>query len=444
MSGKKHITILGGGPAGLAVGHYARQRGFEFDIYEAQDETGGNCRTIDHKGFLFDTGAHRLHNKNEAVTNEIKEIVGDSLKKIFVPSRIYSKGTYIDFPLTPFNLLKKIGALEFIASGFDVTKNRFLTGNSSADFREYALKTYGYGIAERFLLGYTEKLWGVPAEQLSTQVAGSRLKGLDLRTFFTELLGARVKTRHVDGEFFYPQNGIGEIFQKLARSLGAQHIHLNSPVTQVFHSDKRITAIEINGATRVETSEVVNTLPLSLLAKIMYPALPAPLLQKASLLRFRNLVLVVLIINKPSVSNDATIYFPSRDFVFTRVYEPRNRSARMSPEGRTSLIAEIPCFAGDSAWNANEQDLVAKVVAQLESSGLIHKKDVAEGFTYRLRNAYPVIERGMEEALRPLQEFFDSFGNLHQSGRSGMFAYTHIHDMFMRAQSIVDAIDKSS
>lgn len=444
MSSRKHITILGGGPAGLAAAYYAKHRGLGFDLYESQSETGGNCRTIDLKGFLFDTGAHRLHDKDAAVTNEIKKIAGTSLRKIFVQSRIYSEGSYIDFPLTPFNLAKNIGVREFIGSAFDVARNRITSRSASRNFSEQATRMYGSRIAERFLLGYTEKLWGVHPVKLSTKVAGSRLKGLDLRTFFTELLGARAKTRHVDGEFYYPQKGIGEIFQKLTRLLDAQHVHMQSAVTRVFHSSDRITAIEINGVTRIEAGEVVNTLPLSLLARIMHPALPAPLLEKASLLRFRNIVLVGLIIDKPSVSPDATIYFPSREFVFTRVYEPRNRSAFMSPQGRTSLIAEIPCFAGDDHWNAGEQELVAKVAAQLERAGLIQKKDVAEGFTYKIKNAYPVIGQGTEEELKPLQEYLGSFANLHQSGRSGMFAYTHIHDMFIRAKSIIDAIDKSS
>jgi protoporphyrinogen oxidase len=54
------ITVLGGGPAGLAVGYYANKNGFRFKIYEASADVGGMCRTLHYKDFAFDMGAHRL------------------------------------------------------------------------------------------------------------------------------------------------------------------------------------------------------------------------------------------------------------------------------------------------------------------------------------------------------------------------------------------------
>ena len=64
---KRKISILGGGPAGLAVAHYAKKSSLSFDLYEASEETGGNCRTIINGDFRFDTGAHRLHGKDPNV-----------------------------------------------------------------------------------------------------------------------------------------------------------------------------------------------------------------------------------------------------------------------------------------------------------------------------------------------------------------------------------------
>ena len=52
------VTILGGGPAGLAVGYYARRAGLPFEIIEAAASPGGNCVTWDHGGYRFDSGAH--------------------------------------------------------------------------------------------------------------------------------------------------------------------------------------------------------------------------------------------------------------------------------------------------------------------------------------------------------------------------------------------------
>ena len=111
-NGSEDITVLAGGPAGLAVGYYARKRNLSFAIYEANDRVGGNCITLQKGDFRFDSGAHRLHDKDEEVTEEIKALMGDELHRVNAPSQIFFRGQYIDFPLSPLDLLKKIGPME--------------------------------------------------------------------------------------------------------------------------------------------------------------------------------------------------------------------------------------------------------------------------------------------------------------------------------------------
>ena len=90
------VAILGGGPAGFSVGYYAKKYDIKFTIFEASDKVGGNCITLKKGDFLFDLGAHRLHDKNPVITNEIKELMKDQLKLINVPSQIFFQGKYID------------------------------------------------------------------------------------------------------------------------------------------------------------------------------------------------------------------------------------------------------------------------------------------------------------------------------------------------------------
>ena len=107
----KNIAILGGGPAGLAVGYFAKKKNFPFTIYEEADHLGGNCITLKHGNFSFDSGAHRLHDKDPEMTAELKSLLGDDLMKIEVPSQIYHNGRFIDFPLSPLNLLLGLGLI---------------------------------------------------------------------------------------------------------------------------------------------------------------------------------------------------------------------------------------------------------------------------------------------------------------------------------------------
>ena len=60
-----------------------------FKIHEATDTLGGNAITIKFKDFLFDSGAHRWHDKYPDITGELISIMGQEFKRIHVPSRMY-------------------------------------------------------------------------------------------------------------------------------------------------------------------------------------------------------------------------------------------------------------------------------------------------------------------------------------------------------------------
>ena len=104
----KKIHILGGGPAGIALAHYANKKNISFSLFESSDSVGGNAKTIRRGDFLFDTGAHRFHNKNEKVTLEIKEILKGDLHKVSSPSKIFWNNNLIDFPISISSIFKNI------------------------------------------------------------------------------------------------------------------------------------------------------------------------------------------------------------------------------------------------------------------------------------------------------------------------------------------------
>jgi protoporphyrinogen oxidase len=91
-STKPHLSVLGGGPAGLAVGYYARKAGISFTIYEASDHVGGNCVTLKHGDFLFDSGAHRFHDKIPEVTTKLNNCLAKILKKSMLLVKSITKG----------------------------------------------------------------------------------------------------------------------------------------------------------------------------------------------------------------------------------------------------------------------------------------------------------------------------------------------------------------
>ena len=97
MKRKNKITIIGGGPAGISCAYYANKHNIDFVLFESSDSLGGNCQTIKYQDFYFDTGAHRLHDKDAETTQLIKQLLGQGLKKINVPSQIFRDNKFIDF-----------------------------------------------------------------------------------------------------------------------------------------------------------------------------------------------------------------------------------------------------------------------------------------------------------------------------------------------------------
>jgi phytoene desaturase len=61
----KRITIIGGGIAGLSAGIYARQAGFECNIYEKYSNTGGQCTGWSRQGYHIDGCIHWLTGTKE-------------------------------------------------------------------------------------------------------------------------------------------------------------------------------------------------------------------------------------------------------------------------------------------------------------------------------------------------------------------------------------------
>ncbi len=429
---QEHIHILGGGPAGLAYAYYGLKAGHTITLYEKNSLVGGNCVTTCKNGFYWDSGAHRIHNVYKDITDEIRLILNDKLHEVNAPSHIFLNGRFIPFPFNIINVVKILGATTFTKATLEVVFSK--KKRQPVNFKEYAVQKYGYTLARPLLLNYTEKLWGVSTDDLSIHVTGRRLNGLTPWRWLAERFTPNLKKPgHLEGKFYYPRNGIGELAEKTADSIGRQNIKTSCAITAIYHQNNTITHIEINGEHLVEAGKIISTLPLPLMAGLFKPALPQHIMEASRKLVFRNLIIVAFALKKTGVSNSASIYFPGEE-IFTRVVEPRNRSVKMSPEGFTSLIAEIPCFKDDGIWQNPDDEVIEAAKNDLVKTGLCKPGEIMDAWVQRLPFAYPVLSNNAVEALTHLQEYFGRFNNLTLAGRNGNFSYTHVHDLFYEAR----------
>ncbi len=435
-----HVSILGGGIAGLSAGYYLKQGGVPFTIYEAKPYVGGNCVTYEWGGFRFDSGPHRFHAKDAEITSFVKSLLSGNLHETFAPNQVYYDSKFLKFPFSPLNLARHMGLVEFLRASFQYLRGRRLR-QSIQDLESYAIRTYGRSIAERFLLNYSHKLWGVPARRLSATLARSRLKGLGVRSLIVEAFGGRsTHADHLEGKFYYPRGGIGRIADALVSHCGASNVRTHTRVSQITHSNRRIESIVVSGK-ETPVSGVICTLPLPDMLRMMEPPPPERILDLARSLRFRSILLVAIFLKTEQITPNATVYFPTREFIFTRIHEPCNRCATMAPSGHTSLVAEVPIGnQSEMERSTSSAQIAEQVIASLARIGLVDRRSVVGTKVVRVENAYPVILTETPNAREEILSYLSQFRNLRIVGRCATFTYASIHHLLRESKQVVRSL----
>jgi protoporphyrinogen oxidase len=429
------VAILGGGPAGVVMGHLLSKKKVKFHIYEDSSVIGGNAKTYKVDEFYFDSGAHRFHNKNLKVSNYLSVIMGQKLKIVSVLSHIVHKNKLINFPISPINLFIKLGFIDFLFGGLSLIKSK-ICALKITNFDTYTVSKYGRHLSTIFIHNYSKKLWGKDVSLLSTSVSGKRLDGLGVNVIKGELSGKG----HLDGSFLYPDFGIGTIFDQLISDIDAKSINLNSRVEVVNWADDKIISILVNGVEKI-ADEFISSIPLDHFVRSLNPPCPKEIIELTEDLEYRHLKIVCLMINESQLTNSGTLYFPSDEYIFTRVFEPIIRSKTMAPQNKTSLVIEIPCNSNDEVWTTSDEELTKVVINQLARVGIDIVDQVIGSFVQTAYNAYPVQTLVAESSRLKILEYTSKLKNLNLVGRNGRFDYIHIHDVFEQCFEI-DALFK--
>jgi protoporphyrinogen oxidase len=431
-------AVLGGGPAGLSVGYHLAKLGRSPHLFEAETTVGGACRTQEFAGLRFDMGAHRLHNVCPEVTQEVRALLGEDLAVVDAPSHIVHHGQQVPFPPTPLGLARVLGFWRVAAS---VAATLVRPKGKAGSFRDAATANYGRLVAESFLVNYSEKLWGLPASQLSPEVSGKRLKGLDVRAALRDLVGRR-HGEHLDGAFLYPRLGFGQITDALGARI--RHVHTRARVDKVRHVDDRIVGVRLADGRQFRTNTVVSTLPITALIRMLEPTPEPDILDCSSSLRFRSVRLAILPVRVSAVSHSATLYFPSADVPFTRICEPKRRSLSMAPSDSTCLVLEYPVFPDDPIDALSRRDFLSLSRQALVATGLVSDASVLDGDECRIADAYPVLDVGAASRLARIEKYLRRFRNLFYIGRAASFRYSHFHDLMREGWLLAESLARGS
>ncbi len=437
----RQLTILGGGPAGLALAFYAHRHNLSFRLFEKSPRLGGLCQTFKWGKHRYDSGAHRFHDKDPESSRDIRALLAQELHEVTSGSKVLISGRLIDFPPAPLKLLRSTKPRQLGAVLRDFIAGRWKK-RPEVSFSDFAVNRFGLTLANQFLLNYSEKVWGLPADQLSVDVATRRLKGMSLHSLLIELFSPSRRTSHIDGHFLYPRLGYGQLTEAMVSAVPKLNPQTEHEVVAVEHSGDRIRRIRFsNGQDITLSGLVLSTLPITRLVRLLRPALPETVQEAARGLRFRQIRLFYLRLSKTRHSRNASIYIPNSNVCITRVSEPKNRSEMMAPSDETGLLVEVPCSVDSNLFHLSNEALLDRVQRELEGLGLLKRKEVLGWRHHHLADAYPVYSLDYSEKLETISKGLSEFKNLRTLGRNGHFFYSHLHDQMSFARSFISQLE---
>ena len=432
--------IMGAGPGGLCSAYVLSKAGHPVIVVEKAPFVGGLARTIhkptEYGEFKFDIGGHRWFTKNEELNDLFREVIAEELLWVNRISRIYFDGRYVDYPLKISNALKAIGPFTSAKAMADYARTRVeqkIRPRDVVSMEDAYIDQFGPSLYELFFKRYSEKVWGLPCDQMSGDWVTQRSKGMSIVTAVKDaVIPSKGKVVSLIDQFMYPRDGFGRFSERMAdavREMGNE-IRLSHGVERVHREGNRVTGVTVsteNGSQRIEAANFISSIPLTMLAKIVDPPAPADVLAAADQLTFRNIITVNIMLKKKQVTHDTWLYVHDRNILFGRFHEPKNWSAAMVPgDDFTSLVVEYFCSFGDHIWNMTEEQLVEQTVKHLvEDLGFISRDEVIGGFAIRAPRAYPSYVIGYEKPLQKIKDFVESLDNLQIIGRYGTFRYNN-------------------
>ena len=451
------VAIIGAGPAGLTAGYLLTKAGKSVAIIE-KDATyvGGISRTVEHEGYRFDIGGHRFFSKSQQVVDLWNEILPDDFIQRPRMSRIYYEGKFYSYPLRAFEALGNLGILRSTACMVSYLRYKLFPIAEVKSFEDWTTNQFGQKLYSIFFKTYTEKVWGMPCNEMSADWAAQRIKGLSLWSAVVDglkrSLGLNKKpndgmaTKTLLETFRYPRLGPGMMWDAARDKIlatGNGHLFMGHSLKLLASDGKggwRMSAAGRDGDCTIEARHAISSAPMRELAKRLHPLLETT--PQANELKYRDFLTVALKIKSEDLFPDNWIYIHDSKVKVGRVQNFRSWSPEMVPDEDVACVGlEYFCFEGDGLWSMPDAELIELARYEMSVLGLCNPKDVIGGAVVRQEKAYPVYDEDYAanvDAMR--RELEERHPTLHLVGRNGMHRYNNQDHAMMTAMLTVENI----
>ena len=178
----------------------------------------------------------------------------------------------------------------------------------------------------------------------------------------------------------------------------------------------------------VECSHLVSTIPIPHTINALRPTPPADVLAHANRLIYRNLILIMLVVDMPNVTNEIMVYLLDKHFTSNRIGEQKNVDDSMIPMDKTVLTFELCTDDRSKVWHAPDEALFEIAKRDLMYLGTVPESKISGFFVKRLEQVYPIYDLDFDVHLSAAVDYLLSIPNLVPLGRQGLFIHNDIHD----------------
>jgi len=446
MKNNYKTIIIGAGPAGLSAGITLSQNKQKVLILEKDSQVGGISKTINYKGNRFDLGGHRFYTKIEEVSNLWNKTLNEDFLTRSRLSRIYYNNKFFFYPLKPSNALSKLGFFTSVKVIGSYIKIRLFPYKQENTFNEWVSNRFGKKLFKIFFKTYTEKLWGLPCNQIRADWATERIGDLSLLQAIKNSISSNnsKKIKTLITQFKYPKYGPGMMYKKMADNISflGGKINLEQEVTKIYWNNNKIESLEIKdkygNKKNLIINELISSMPITELIRKMDPKPPQNILEAEKYLKYRSFVVINIILDQKECFPDNWIYIHSPEVKLGRIQNFKNWSPYMvKNQNETTLGLEYFCNENDKFWKTDDKKLIEIGLSELDKIKLQDKEKFIDGFVIRVPKAYPVYNKNYKKNLEKIKLFLNKFYNLQLIGRSGKFQYNNMD------KSVLDGINSA-
>ncbi len=502
---QKKALIIGAGPAGLTAAYeLLKYTDIKPVIFEMSSDIGGISKTINYKGNRIDIGGHRFFSKSGRVMDWWQNIMPlqgkpayDDIilkRKLPIPvensendpenidrvmlirsrlSRIFFLRSFFDYPISlKLNTFKNLGIVRIAKIGISYVWINLKPIKDEKSLEDFLINRFGRELYNTFFKDYTEKVWGVPCEEIPADWGAQRIKGLSItKTLIHAVKAIFVSDKSIDQkntetslieQFLYPKLGPGQLWEEVARLVEKKggEIHMKHEAVGIgiiSNSAKFLTVRNHNNGEEIthECDYLFSTMPIKDLIGRMTPAeVPDKVKNIANGLVYRDFITVGLLLKKLQITNDTKnktlnnivpdnwIYIQESDVKIGRLQIFNNWSPYMVAERDNVWIGlEYFCHEGDELWSKPDPEFIEFAIDELEKIDIISKKDVIDSTILRVPKTYPAYF-GTYNQFDELRAFTDGLENLFMIGRNGMHRYNNADHSMLTAMVAVENIQQ--